>query len=267
MHSTVIHLGLFDLLIASMLVAGSALISIRLKLGLEKSLSIAALRCVVQLGMVGFVLQKVFGIHHPLPVILWLLLMLVMAGREAVRRSKWYYGGIRIDTMLTMAFSAFTVGTIVTQAVVGTTPWYDPQYVIPVLGMIFGNSLNGISLCLDRFLEHVSARRHEIELMLTYGATRAEALSAPLREAVRTGMIPIINNMSVAGLVSLPGMMTGQILAGSPPFDAVKYQMVVMFMISAANALGSMSVSLLASRRLMGPSGILELDILTRRTS
>ncbi len=265
MHSTVIHLSLFDLLVASMLVAGSALVSIRLKLSLEKSLAVAVLRCVVQLGMVGLVLQKVFGIHHPLPVIMWLLLMLFMAGREAVRRSKWVYTGIHIDTVITMAFSAFTVGTVVTQAVVGTRPWYDPQYVIPMLGMIFGNSLNGISLCLDRFLEHVSSRRQEIELMLTYGATRKEALSAPLREAVRTGMIPIINNMSVAGIVSLPGMMTGQILAGSPPLEAVKYQMVVMFMIAAANALGSMSVALLASRRLMGHSGILELDILHKR--
>lgn len=265
MHASVIHLSFFDILIAFMLVAGSAGVSIWLKLGLEKPLALAAIRCVLQLGMVGFVLQKVFGIHHPLPVILWLMLMLFMAGREAVRRSKWNYAGIRTDTVLTMAFSAFTVGTIVTQVVVGTRPWYDPQYVIPVLGMIFGNSLNGISLCLDRFLEHVSSRRHEIELMLTYGATRAEALSAPLREAVRTGMIPIINNMSVAGLVSLPGMMTGQILAGSPPVEAVKYQMVVMFMISASNALGSMSVSILASRRLMGPSGTLELGRLKRR--
>ncbi len=264
-HSSVIHLSVLDLSIASLLVVGSAIVSIRLRLGIEKSLLVAALRCVVQLGMVGFVLQKVFGIHHPLPVILWLLLMLVTAGREAVRRSKWEYGGIRTDAMLTMAFSAFSVGAVVTQAVVGTTPWYDPQYVIPVLGMIFGNSLNGISLCLDRFLEHVSAKRHEIELLLTFGATRSEALSAPLREAVRTGMIPIINNMSVAGLVSLPGMMTGQILAGSPPLDAVKYQMVVMFMISAANALGSMSVSWLASRRLMGPSGILNLHILRKK--
>lgn len=265
MHASVINLGFYDLLMAFLLVAGAAVISMVLKTGLERSLGLAALRCVIQLGMVGIVLQKVFGIHHPLPVILWLLLMLVMAGREAVRRSRWHYQGIRSDTVITMAFSAFTVGAVVTQAVIGTEPWYDPQYVIPVLGMIFGNSLNGISLCLDRFLEHVYSRRDEIELLLVYGATRAEALSAPLREAVRTGMIPIINNMSVAGLVSLPGMMTGQILAGSPPMEAVKYQMVVMFMIAAANALGSMSVSVLASRRVMGPSCILELDKLRRQ--
>ncbi len=263
MQNAVIHLGAVDLFVASLLVLGAAGVSLWLRLGLEKTLGIAVLRCVLQLGMVGFVLQKVFGIHHPLPVILWLLLMLVTAGREAVRRSRRQYSGIRTDTILTMAFSAFTVGTVVTQLVVGTTPWYDPQYVIPVLGMIFGNSLNGISLCLDRFLEHVTARRHEIELLLTFGATRAEALAEPISQAVRTGMIPIINNMSVAGLVSLPGMMTGQILAGSPPMEAVKYQMVVMFMICAANAFGSMSIAWLASRRIMSFSGIPKLDRVT----
>ena len=263
MHETVIYLGPWELLVASLLVVSAGMVSLKLKLGLEKSLGIAAFRSVVQLGMVGFVLQKVFAVHHPMPVMLWLLLMLFMAGREAVRRSRWRYGGIRVDTVVTMGFSAFTVGTVVTQAVVGTEPWYDPQYVIPMLGMIFGNSLNGISLCLDRFLEYMSTRRHELELMLVFGAKRSEVLSAPLREAVRTGMIPIINNMSVAGLVSLPGMMTGQILAGSLPVDAVKYQMVVMFMIAAANALGSMSISILASRRIIDNTGILNLDILS----
>ena len=100
----------------------------------------------------------------------------------------------------------------------------------------------------------------EIELRIAFGATRSEALSEPLRDAVRTGMIPIVNAMAAAGIVSLPGMMTGQILAGTPPLQAVAYQIVVMFMISAAVAFGAMLVVLLAGRHFMGPDATLRLD-------
>jgi putative ABC transport system permease protein len=131
--------------------------------------------------------------------------------------------------------------------------------------MILGNSLNGIALCLDRFLEHLVSRSAEIELQLAFGATRKEALAIPMRAAVRTGLIPIINAMAVAGIVSLPGMMTGQILAGSPPMQAVAYQIVVMFMIAAASAFGAMTVAVTAGLRLMTPEGVLRLDRLRAR--
>jgi putative ABC transport system permease protein len=126
--------------------------------------------------------------------------------------------------------------------------------------MILGNSLNGIALCLDRFLEHLETRVAEIELHLCFGATRREALREPMRVAVRTGMIPIINAMAAAGIVSLPGMMTGQILAGAPPLQAVAYQIVVMFMIAAASALGAMATAVAAGHRLVAPDGSLRLD-------
>ena len=105
----------------------------------------------------------------------------------------------------------------------------------------------------------------EVELRIAFGATRGEALAAPLKDAVRTGMIPIINSMAAAGIVSLPGMMTGQILAGSPPLQAVAYQIVVMFMIAAAVALGAMLVVVLAGRHFMGPDATLRLDRLTAK--
>jgi putative ABC transport system permease protein len=130
--------------------------------------------------------------------------------------------------------------------------------------MILGNSLTGIALSLDRFLEHLATRQAEIELRLAFGASRREALAEPLRNAVRTGLIPIINAMAAAGIVSLPGMMTGQILAGSPPMQAVAYQIVVMFMIAAAASLGSMIVAIAAGRRLMTPNGILKSNLQER---
>ncbi len=251
-----IELTPVDLLVAIGLIVIAASISIVLKLGLTRSLSIASARCMLQLGAMGLILKKIFQINTPLLVLGWLLIMLVFAGREAVRRSKTRYRWINLDTLLTMTVSSIVAGGIVTQMVIKIHPWYDPQYLIPIFGMVFGNSLNGICLCLDRLTEYVRSRGREIELMLTFGATRAEAIRNGARQAVRTGMIPIINNMTVAGIVSLPGMMTGQIVAGASPMQAVSYQIVIMFMIAAANAIGSMSIATLAGRRLVSSHGL-----------
>ena len=263
--SDLIQLGPLQLATATLLIVAAGVVSLALRLGVERRLAVAALRTVIQLGLLGLILERVFALDNPLLVIGLLLLMTVFAAREAVGRSSRSYRGILVDAWLTMAATCFVVGGVVTQVVVGVTPWYDPQYVIPLLGMILGNSLTGISLCLDRFMDHLEVRSAELELRIAFGATRREALAAPLRNAVRTGMIPIINSMAAAGIVSLPGMMTGQILAGSPPLQAVAYQIVVMFMIAAAVALGAMLVVILAGRRLMGPDATLRLDRLSGR--
>ncbi len=260
MSGGVIPLGPWQLALATLLVLAAGAVSLALRLGMERRLAVSAIRTVLQLGLLGVVLERVFAVDSPLLVALLVLVMTLFAAREAVARAGRRYRGIRIDAWLVMAGSCLVVGGVVTQAVVGVRPWYDPQYVIPLLGMILGNSLTGISLCLERFLEHLAVRRSEVELHLAFGASRREALAVPLRSAVRTGMIPIVNAMTAAGIVSLPGMMTGQILAGSPPMQAVAYQIVVMFMIAAAVALGAMGAAIVAGRRLVAPDGTLRLD-------
>ncbi|MDX2438845.1 MAG: iron export ABC transporter permease subunit FetB [Acidobacteriota bacterium] len=261
--SGLIQLGPLQLGIATLLIVAAGIVSMVLQLGVGKRLAVAAIRTVVQLGLLGLILERVFAVSNPWLVVGLLLLMTAFAAREAVSRASRRYRGILADAWLTMAATCFLVGGIVTQVVVGVEPWYDPQYVIPLLGMILGNSLTGISLCLDRFMDHLEVRSAEVELRIAYGATRREALAAPLNDAVRTGMIPIINSMAAAGIVSLPGMMTGQILAGSPPMQAVAYQIVVMFMIAAAVALGAMLVVVLAGRHFMGIDATLRLDRMT----
>jgi putative ABC transport system permease protein len=255
-----IQLGPLQLGIATGLIVAAGVVSLVLRLGVGRRLAVASVRTVIQLGLLGVILERVFAVRNPYVVMGLLLLMTVFAAREAVGRASRRYRGILLDAWLTMAATCFLVGGIVTQVVVGVEPWYDPQYVIPLLGMILGNSLTGISLCLDRFMDHLGVRSAEVELRIAYGATRREALAAPLKDAVRTGMIPIINSMAAAGIVSLPGMMTGQILAGSPPMQAVAYQIVVMFMIAAAVALGAMLVVVLAGRHFMGIDATLRLD-------
>lgn len=251
-----IELGPLDLCLAVGLIVIALIISVLLQLGLVRSLALAATRCMLQLGAIGLVLKKIFEINDSLVVVGWLLVMLIFASREAVRRSKVHYTGINMDALATMTVSSLVAGVIVTQMVIRVSPWYDPQYLIPIFGMVFGNSLNGICLCLDRFTEYLKSRRHEVELLISFGATRTETTRDGARQAVRTGMIPIINNMSVAGIVSLPGMMTGQIVAGVSPVQAVVYQIVIMFMIAAANAVGSMLIATLAARRLVSNLGL-----------
>ncbi len=260
MTGSLIAIGPLQLAVAAVLVVAAGAISVVLRIGLERRLAVAAVRTVVQLGLIGLILERVFALEAPVLVVLLVLVMTMFAAREAVARSHRRYGWIWLDAWLAMAGSCLVVGGVVTQVVVGVRPWYDPQYVIPLLGMILGNSLNGIALCLDRFLEHLAVRSAEVELVLAFGATRREALAEPLRAAVRTGMVPIINAMAAAGIVSLPGMMTGQILAGAPPLQAVAYQIVVMFMIAAASAFGAMTAAVAAAHRLVGPDGCLDLE-------
>lgn len=262
--SSLIELGPIQIAIATLLVVAAGVVSFTLRLGIERRLAVAAVRTVIQLGLLGLILERVFSLRHPVVIVGILVLMTVFAAREAAGRTSRAYRGIIVDAWLAMAVSCFAVGGVVTQVVVGVEPWYEPRYVIPLIGMILGNSLTGIALGLDRFLDHLSARHAEVELRIAFGATRREALATPLRDAVRTGMVPIINSMAAAGIVSLPGMMTGQILAGSPPLQAVAYQIVVMFMIAAAVAGGAMLVVLLAGRHFMGADAVLRLDRLRK---
>lgn len=259
--NSLIHLTPVDLVVATVLVIAAGVVSLAMRLEIERRLAVSAVRMVIQLGLVGLILERVFALKQPLLVVAILGVMVAFAGREAAKRPSRSYRGMRADGLLAMGATCLVVGGVVTQVVVGVRPWYEPQYVIPLLGMILGNSLNGVSLGLDRFLDHLASRRHEVELLLVFGATRAEALRAPVRAAVRTGMIPVTNVMAAAGIVSLPGMMTGQILAGSPPMQAVAYQIVIMFTIAAANAMGSMLIVTAAARRLVTADGRLKGDL------
>ncbi|NOZ86630.1 MAG: iron export ABC transporter permease subunit FetB [Deltaproteobacteria bacterium] len=251
MNGNLIELDYIDLVISSGLIIVAGLISILLGLKIGKRLLLVSIRTVLQLGLVGLILKQVFAMAHPLPVAGLLFIMTIFAAREAVARTKRRYKGIYLDGWLAMTLSCLVVGGVVTQGVVGVQPWFSPRYVIPLLGMILGNSLTGVALGLDRFLQSLDANREQIELLVVFGASRSEALRDLRAEAVRTGLIPIMNSMAAAGIVSLPGMMTGQILAGSPPLQAVAYQIVVMFMIAAADAVGAMIAVMKASTRVM----------------
>ncbi|MEO7200401.1 MAG: iron export ABC transporter permease subunit FetB [Dokdonella sp.] len=251
MKAGYLTLGNAQLVMAAALVLVNVGISLWLRLGLAKSLLVASTRMVIQLILVGFILQSVFELKTPAPVIGIGLVMAVLAGIAAVRRTGRRFPGVYRDSIITILGSAFVVTGAGVLGIIDVSPWYAPQYTIPLLGMVLGNVLSGVSLALDRFMEGIARERDIIENDLALGASRWEAAHPLIRASLRTGMIPTINAMMVMGVVSLPGMMTGQLLAGAAPADAVRYQIVIMFMIAAATALGTLGVILLAFRRLL----------------
>ncbi len=253
-----IQLSAAQLAIATSLILISGAISLALRLGLERRLALAAVRTVVQLLLVGQVLNWIFLPGQAWYVVLAMMTaMTLIAGGAAVGRIEHRYRGVWLDSVVSMWATSWLVTAVALFGVVQVQqahgPWYQPQYAIPLLGMILGNTLNGISLGMDRLGDELASKRAEVETLLALGASRWEAARAPIQQAVRTGMIPTINSMMVVGLVSLPGMMTGQLLSGTPPQQAVMYQIVIMFLLAAGTSLGTVMVVLLGYRRLFTP--------------
>jgi putative ABC transport system permease protein len=231
-------------------------VSIRLSLGITKDLAIATVRTYVQLLALGFILRWVFGVNSPWLVVGIILLMVTFAARILVTRSPDAPPGIFGSAFVSMALTGFIVTFSVTGVIVQVEPWYLPQYVIPLAGMVIGNSMTGVALALERVFSDMDAREDELLALTALGATPWEAAHGSVRLALRAGLIPTINSMAAAGLVFIPGMMAGQILAGADPVTATGYQIVVMLMVAAATAIGSVVALLLTYHRRFTPDGV-----------
>jgi putative ABC transport system permease protein len=260
--NSIISLTPLDLGLSAGLIVLLAALSLWMRLQLTTALVIAATRTTVQLLLIGLVLKTVFKSADPLWLGLIAVVMLAAASFEVLRRQKrkfkgWWGVGIGTTAMLV---SSFTITLFALTAVIAETPWYAPRYAIPLLGMLLGNTMNGISIGLDRLTSTAWDQRDLVEGRLLLGYTAAAAITPLRRECVRSALIPIINSMSAAGLVSLPGMMTGQILAGNPPVEAVKYQILIMFLIAGGTGLGTLAALWLGSRRLFDTRQRLRLD-------
>ena len=247
-----IELSALDLSLAAILVLLLGLLSWRMSLGITAQLYIAALRTTVQLLLIGLVLKTLFENTHIVFIIIIATVMLSVAGWEILSRQQrklkmWWGLGISTGSLFV---SSFLITLLCLTTVINAEPWYHPQYAIPLLGMLLGNTMTGIALGMDRLVQTAWQQRPAIEQRLMLGQTADNAISDIRREAMRAGMIPIINSMAAAGLVSLPGLMTGQILAGAAPVEAVKYQILIMFMISSGTGLGVISVLWLISKRI-----------------
>lgn len=243
---TYVPLDLGDLAIAASLMIVIGAISIGFRLGLEKTIAVAALRMVLQLALVGLVLKFIFEVNAPQWTLLFALVMLAAAGYEvASRQSRRIRGWQPLALGAGLPFVAGLAATFLAAfVIIQPDPWYAPRYILPILGMMLGNALSGVSLVLDTITQGANRERQAIEARLALGASRFEAMHGVLKRGLTAGTMPILTAMAATGLVSLPGMMTGQILAGIEPVSAAKYQVMIMFLIAGATVLSVVAAGL-----------------------
>jgi putative ABC transport system permease protein len=262
-----ISLTAFDLALAAILVLLLAGLSWRMRLNISTQLLVAALRTFVQLSLIGLVLKSIFEHANIIWVILITMVMLSVAGWEILSRQQrklkgWWGFGISTGSLFV---SSFIITVFALTIIVQADPWYTPQYAIPLLGMLLGNTMTGIALGMDRLIQNAWQQSKIIEQRLMLGQSSIQAIMDIRKESMRAGMIPIINSMAAAGIVSLPGMMTGQILAGASPVEAVKYQILIMFLITAGTGFGVVTVLWLISNRLFDERQRLRFDQLLKK--
>lgn len=235
-----------DVALAAMLLLVAAGLSRWQRLGLESRYLVGGVRAVVQLFAVGYGLSFVFVSARWWLVLLALAVVLLAGTATIPQRQTFATDRARLLRIsgVSMAISSGITLAYVTQVVLRVSPWYEPRHLIPLFGMIVGNAMNGATLAVERLGSEMVRERASIEAYLALGATPARAAAEPVRRALTAAQLPSINGLMAVGLVQLPGMMTGQILAGASPLLAARYQLVVAFMLAAATALTSAGVVL-----------------------
>jgi len=235
MNPEIIELDLLRLVWSLGLMAVAIGLAAWQQLGLVGTLALATVRTIVQLIAVGFFLSIVFALRSPLLVLLVLLVMLTIAALTARNRIDktlprllpWLWGSLLVSTALTLAH--------VTVAVIRPESWYEPRYLIPLAGIVFGTAMNAAAITGDRLVSTLRQNRTEVETHLSLGATPEQAIARYRQDAIKAGLIPTVNSMMVVGLVKLPGIITGQMLSGVDPLNAALYQMLIMFMLAFAS--------------------------------
>ena len=245
-----LSLSYTDMLVALTLILIPVVISFQSKLGIEKEILISTFRTFIQLMIIGYILKYIFNIRTWYLILLMILLMTFVAGYNAVKRQK-----VKIPHLFILITGSIFLGAVITVGslifiILHVSPWYEPQYIIPVFGMMLGNAMNAAALAVDRLISETSNRRWEVEAALALGASPFKAINPMLRESARAAMMPTINSMMVVGIVQLPGMMTGQIIGGVAPEQSVRYQIVIMYMLMASVTISCITILYLLYRKL-----------------
>lgn len=223
METSIPEISFTDLLIGFIPAVAVLLIMYSWRTSLNTAI-IATLRMLVQLLAIGYVLVYIFESENFIFILTVLAIMLSVASWIAIRPLKDKDGRTYLKAMIAITVSGLPILALVTQAIIDAQPWFSPRYIIPLAGMIFAGAMNAVSL---------AAERYQAE------SGRADSHEESRRSAFEAAMIPTINTLFAVGLVSLPGMMTGQILSGVSPLIAVKYQIIVMTMLFGANGIAA----------------------------
>lgn len=238
-----IKLDLVDLGIVVALMAIAIALSAWEKLGLELNLAIATGRTILQLLVLGYVLDFIFALDDAWAVLAILTIMLTITAivaRNRISQKIPYvlplvWGAILISTALTLVYTNLLI--------IQPERWYEPRYLIPLAGIMLGNAMNAAAIAGERLVSIINTSRLEIETHLSLGATPQQAVSQYRKEAIRAALIPTLNQMMLVGMVALPGITTGQLLAGVKPLDAVSYEILIIFMVAVANLLTTVLVT------------------------
>lgn len=237
------------------LVLFAALISRWQHLDLEKDILIASVRAFIQLIAIGYALTLIFAIDNPAAILGLLAVMTTIAGYTAGKRGKGVPNSGRV-ALLSIGFgAALTLGLLVALGVFEFTA----QQIIPIAGMVIGNSMNVCSLVMGRVRDEINGRSAQIEAALALGATGRQAAHSYLRTALHAGMTPIVDSTKTVGLIQLPGAMTGMILAGASPLEAVQLQIIVMYMLIGAASFTGLATVWLSVRQFFTPYEQLDL--------
>ena len=215
------------------------------KIGLEKDMLVAVVRAFVQLIAIGYALNLIFAAENPGWILLVIGIMIGIAGYTAGQRGQGVPHSRQVAVVSVSVGASLTLGLLVGLQVFP----FEPRFIIPIAGMVVGNSMVVTGLVMSRVRDDLKLQRPQIEAALALGATRRQAANDQLRRALTTGMAPIIDNTKTVGLISLPGAMTGMILAGASPLEAVQLQIIVMYMLIGAAAFGGLTAVFLTYRQ------------------
>ena len=218
------------------------LLSKTLKLGLEKDTLIATLRSIVQLLAVGYILKFVFDAISYVYIFLMVALMILVATFNARKKGEGIKGITWKIALTLVMIEIITQGVLLGFNIVPATA----QYIIPISGMLIGNSMVLSILFLNRFTAEITSHKDQMELILSLGGTPKQAVHRQLINAVKASMIPTIESQKTIGLVQLPGMMSGQIIGGADPIQAVQFQLLIIFALLTTATLSSIMIGFLS---------------------
>lgn len=256
MKSDYVSLTLFDLLLCTVMILIVVLLSHRSRYGLTKSFLWGAVRSAAQLIIVGYLLQWIFYVNSLYLILFILMLQTYIAAWQASRRQKVVFPGSLLYLWVAIAGSSLFFLSFAVLVIIRPNPLWHAPILIPIAGMTIGNALNSAALSSERLSSEFRLRKEAIETALGLGATPWQATWDSRREAMRAAVTPALNQMFVVGIVQLPGMMTGQIIGGVSPTEAVRYQFLVMYLILSACYGTAWLVERLIWRKLGEPSGV-----------
>lgn len=232
-----------------MLVLVAIFISHREKLSLEKDIIWSTCRAIVQLLIAGYILKYIFNVDHKVLTIALVLFICFNAAWNAKKRSK-YVDGVFITALISIASGTFLTLFVL---IISDAIAFTPMQVIPITGMIAGNAMIAVGLCFNNLGNRFDSQQQQIQEMLSLGATPKIASTTIIRDSIRASLIPTVDSAKTVGIVSLPGMMSGLIFAGVDPLQAVKYQIMVTFMLLATASLSTILAGYLTYVKFYNP--------------